>query len=137
MSLTSPRRVEPISAHKATFICLPCRIRYIIGERPRPTGEPPKWLHGARFGDLDPEARVFVRQYVEEKILAAFQSALVELTERLGAEMSDWTWSRLHLMPLTHVLSSRGELATLLDHGGVAVKGDMGTVCATECACGR
>lgn len=56
---------------KAAFICLPCLIRYIIGERPHPSGDPPKWLHGAQFRDLDPEASVFVRQYVEDKILAA------------------------------------------------------------------
>ncbi|MGE4003474.1 MAG: penicillin acylase family protein, partial [Planctomycetaceae bacterium] len=64
----------------------------------------------------------------EPQILAAFHQALSQLTERFGPDMSQWTWGRLHRMPLRHVLSSRGDLSQLLDHGNVAVKGDMGTV---------
>ena len=45
--------------------------------------------------------------------------------------MATWTWGRLHVMPLRHVLSSRGDLAKLLDHGGAGVRGDMLTVCNT------
>ena len=51
--------------------------------------------------------------------------------ERLGPDMSGWQWGRLHVMPLRHMLSGRGDLGRLLDQGGVAVKGDADTVCNT------
>lgn len=64
-------------------------------------------------------------------IRQAFQETLAELSERLGGAVSEWTWGRLHRMPLRHVLSERGDLGRLLDHGGGPVKGDMITVCNT------
>jgi penicillin amidase len=67
----------------------------------------------------------------ETKIRTAFQVALDDLANRFGNEMSEWKWGRLHVMPLKHVLSSRGELGQLLDHGGSPVRGDMTTVCNT------
>jgi penicillin amidase len=45
--------------------------------------------------------------------------------------MRTWTWGKLHILPLKHVLSSRGDLGKLLDHGGVPVRGDKTTVCNT------
>ena len=36
-----------------------------------------------------------------------------------------------HQLPLKHVLSNRGDLGQLLNHGGGPVKGDMITVCNT------
>jgi penicillin amidase len=47
--------------------------------------------------------------------------------------MTGWQWGRLHRMPLKHVLSGRGELGALLNHGDVPVNGDMTTVCNTGC----
>jgi penicillin amidase len=67
----------------------------------------------------------------EEAILDAFQTALAALTARLGYEMSAWKWGSLHTLPLRHILSGRGDVGRLLDHGGVAVNGDAGTVCNT------
>jgi len=64
-------------------------------------------------------------------ILGAMQSALAYLTERLGPDMGGWSWGRLHVMPLRHVLSGRGELGRLLDSGGLPAKGDFTTVCNT------
>jgi penicillin G amidase len=58
--------------------------------------------------------------------------ALEYLTKRLGPDLSRWQWGRLHVLPLRHVLSGRGDLGRLLDHGGVAVKGDADTVCNTS-----
>jgi acyl-homoserine lactone acylase PvdQ len=49
----------------------------------------------------------------------------------LGSDVSCWTWGRLHRLDLRHILSGRGGLGTLLDHGGVAVGGDFTTVCNT------
>jgi penicillin amidase len=65
----------------------------------------------------------------EPAILAAMQSALAWLSSRLGPDMATWTWGRLHVIPLRHFLSGRGDLSTLLDHGGLPVKGDTVTVC--------
>jgi penicillin amidase len=67
----------------------------------------------------------------EQTMLASFHAALLTLTERLGDDMAAWTWGRLHTIPLRHVLSGRGDLGKLLDHGGIPVKGDAGTVCNT------
>ena len=68
----------------------------------------------------------------EEGRRAAIESAMGEALEmlkgRLGEETAGWNWGRLHLMPLRHVLSGRGSLAELLDHGGAGVRGDMCTV---------
>jgi penicillin amidase len=67
----------------------------------------------------------------EQAILRALEGALAWLEERLGPGMGEWTWGRLHVLPLRHVLSGRGDLGRLLDHGGVAVHGNMHTVCNT------
>src|SRR5262245_9471173 len=57
----------------------------------------------------------------EDRIIAAMSAALGTLAARLGPDSRDWTWGRLHRMPLRHVLSARGDLGQLLDHGGVGV----------------
>ncbi len=62
---------------------------------------------------------------------ATMQEAITYLTKRLGPDVAGWTWGRLHVMPLRHVLSGRGDLGTLLDQGGLPVKGDFTTVCNT------
>jgi len=64
-------------------------------------------------------------------IQRVFSETLAYLTQRFGSEMSAWQWGRLHRLPLRHVLSSRGDLGQLLDHGGGPVGGDMTTVCNT------
>ncbi len=69
----------------------------------------------------------------ESRILAAFDQTLNVLSERFGPDMQQWTWGRLHLMPLRHVLSSRGDLSELLDRCGFGVRGDVGTVCNSGC----
>ena len=73
----------------------------------------------------------FVDDHREELILTTFRDSLQMLCDRFGTDMSHWFWSNLHLMPLKHVLSARGDLGRLLDHGGSAVRGDMTTVCNT------
>ncbi len=67
----------------------------------------------------------------EAALLRAFQQTLDDLTQRMGPEISQWQWGRLHRLPLKHVLTARGDLAQLLDHGGAGVSGDMITVCNT------
>lgn len=65
------------------------------------------------------------------QVLAAFDDALNELEERLGAEMAAWQWGNLHTITLRHPLSTRGELSQLLDRGGLPVRGNGMTVCNT------
>jgi penicillin amidase len=67
----------------------------------------------------------------EQAILGSMDSALEWLTDRLGPVMGQWTWGRLHSLPLRHILSGRGDLDHLLDQGGLPVRGDMHTVCNT------
>jgi penicillin G amidase len=65
------------------------------------------------------------------RIRRVFTDTLAYLTQRFGTDMSAWQWGRLHRLPLKHVLSNRGDLGQLLNHGGGPVKGDMNTVCNT------
>jgi penicillin amidase len=67
----------------------------------------------------------------ERAIRRVFGETLAYLADRFGPNMSDWTWGRLHRLPLKHVLAARGDLGQLLNHGGGPVKGDMITVCNT------
>jgi penicillin amidase len=64
-------------------------------------------------------------------IQRVFAETLAFLSQRLGPDMSNWQWGRLHRMPLKHVLSNRGDLGQLLNHGDGPVGGDMTTVCNT------
>ena len=67
----------------------------------------------------------------DDRVRKTFSETIAGLGDRFGTDLTDWTWSRLHRMPLRHVLSPRGDLGQLLDHGGAAVRGDMMTVCNT------
>ncbi len=67
----------------------------------------------------------------EEVARQVFQESLKFLEDQLGPDMAQWTWGRLHTMPLRHALSGRGDLGALLDSGGGPVCGDATTVCNT------
>ncbi len=67
----------------------------------------------------------------EMSMVAALTDALAEIESRLGPDMSEWAWGKLHKVQLRHVLSGRGELGTLLDRGGLPVGGNGVTVCNT------
>jgi penicillin amidase len=73
----------------------------------------------------------FAKSDREEAIRETFAKTVSYLAERFGNNPREWIWGRLHTMPLKHVLSARGDLGKLLDHGGAAVRGDMVTVCNT------
>jgi penicillin G amidase len=64
----------------------------------------------------------------EEAIRQAMELALDWLTNRLGPDLSQWTWSKLHILLLRHVLSGRGDLGPLLDQRGLPVPGNAHTV---------
>ena len=66
-----------------------------------------------------------------ERVIAArsaLAAALDELTTRLGPNMNDWRWGRLHVLLQKHFLSGRGELGKLLDRSGLSLGGDGHTV---------
>ncbi len=65
----------------------------------------------------------------EPAIRAAFRATLDFLANRLGPDINTWTWGNLHRIPLRHVLTARGDLGALLDHGGQPCKGGLTTVC--------
>jgi penicillin amidase len=65
------------------------------------------------------------------RIQRVFAETLTYLAQRFGPDMAAWQWGRLHRMPLKHVLSGRGDLGQLLNHGDGPVNGDMTTVCNT------
>jgi penicillin amidase len=73
----------------------------------------------------------FAKGRRETAIVDAMKAAIVYLTERLGPDMSQWNWGKIHILTLRHILSGRGDLGQLLDHGGVPVPGDAQTVCNT------
>lgn len=64
-------------------------------------------------------------------IRATFRGTLDRLASRFGDDITQWTWGRLHRLDLKHVLSARGSLGELLNHGGAGVRGDATTVCNT------
>ena len=57
--------------------------------------------------------------------------AIDALTERLGPDMAEWSWGRIHRITLNHLLSDRGDLSDLLRRGGQPVGGNGITVSNT------
>jgi penicillin amidase len=66
-----------------------------------------------------------------EAVRRAFAQTLDDHTRRLGPDPAQWTWGRSHTIALQHTLSARGELGTLLNRGGLPVRGNGVTVCNT------
>jgi penicillin amidase len=67
-------------------------------------------------------------------IRQSFEGALDFLSGKFGSDMLDWGWGRVHSLQQKHILSGRGELAQLLDLGGMPVRGNSVTVCNTGLA---
>ncbi|MBP89968.1 MAG: hypothetical protein CMJ64_25210 [Planctomycetaceae bacterium] len=67
----------------------------------------------------------------DARVHTAFQQALEDLTQRLGPNVAEWQWEKLHRLTMNHVLASRGDLAELFNYAGMGVRGDMQTVCNT------
>jgi len=57
-------------------------------------------------------------------VRSAMARTLDQLSQRLGDDMSTWTWGRLHTLRLRHLLSGRGDLGHLLDREGEPVSGN-------------
>lgn len=84
--------------------------------------DPSGWFAGptGKFGDARTTA-----------IVETFLASLESLSRKLGPNVLDWTWGRLHRMEQKHFLTGRGELGQLLDRGGMPVRGDTVSVCNT------
>ena len=70
----------------------------------------------------------FKRSRREDAIRTAFAATLDELTSKLGPDLADWRWGRLHILLQKHFLSGRGDLGKLLDRSGLPLGGDGHTV---------
>ncbi len=57
-------------------------------------------------------------------VWTAMASALDQLAERMGDDMTTWSWGSLHTLNLPHLLSGRGDLGQLLDRAGEPVSGN-------------
>ena len=68
---------------------------------------------------------------LQNTVIASLNTALDELEERLGKNMSLWHWGALHKIQLDHYLSGRGDLGSLLSRSGGPVGGNGITVCNT------
>lgn len=79
-------------------------------------------LAGDRHGWFQSDRRTAIRD--------TFAAALDELTTKLGADMSTWSWGRVHPLVQKHFLSGRGDLGLLLDRSGLPCPGDGTTVCS-------
>jgi len=77
------------------------------------TGDSAGWFHGARR---------------EQAVRSAFVAALDVLTQRLGPDMNEWQWGRIHTLTQKHFLSGRGDLGQLFDRSGLPLDGDGHTV---------
>jgi len=69
----------------------------------------------------------------EQAAVETFCQTLTHLAQKLGPEMLDWTWGKIHKLQQKHFVATRGDLSRLLDRGQIAVRGDSTTVCNTSC----
>jgi penicillin amidase len=63
--------------------------------------------------------------------LESMSRALDHLENRLGPDMSTWSWGKIHSIFLNHLLSHHADLKELLQRGGYPVHGNGITVCNT------
>ena len=66
-----------------------------------------------------------------ETVVTSMLCAIDALTERLGPDMKEWRWGKIHKIALNHLLSDRGDLSDLLKRGGQPVGGNGITVSNT------
>ena len=62
-------------------------------------------------------------------VTAAFYSALDELSEKLGSDVSRWKYGAIHKMTYSHPLGTIKALTPIFNRGPSPVGGDIDTVC--------
>ncbi len=80
-------------------------------------GDPAGWFQHS-------ERKTAIREVMSE--------AVEYLVGRLGPDMSEWQWGRVHVLSPRHSLSGRGDLDRLLNQQGGPVSGSAITVCNTS-----
>lgn len=73
-------------------------------------------------------AEWFQTKSLAEVVRDALRATVAELTTKLGPNLDEWRWGRLHMLLQKHFLSGRGDLGQLLDRSGLPLKGDATTV---------
>jgi penicillin amidase len=81
-------------------------------------------LHGDAINWFGPGKR-------EAAVRSTLAAALDAIGTRLGPDRSQWTWGALHRSQQRHVLTARGDLASLLDQPSFPIRGNPYTVCNT------
>jgi len=82
----------------------------------------------------DPEASWFddvrtpQREQRDDILRRAFRLSLNDLQERLGTDVKQWRWERLHTLTFSHVLGAVPALAPIFNVGPYTVSGSHSTV---------
>ena len=129
------RRVEPDSAGAAIFEIFFTHWTSAVARKRFPEAAA-SLLSGAVFGLsvsllADDERGWFGSDDRAQAAEDALMATLDEFDERMGPDMSAWSWGELHRIALPHLLEGRGDLGELLSRGGQPVGGSGITVCNT------
>ena len=87
-------------------------------------GESASWL----LGKMRDKKKWFAEKSWKEAMEEALASAVAELRQLLGDDISQWQWGRLHRQTFNHTLARSRALSRLFSRGPVAVGGDANTV---------
>ncbi|MBI1777887.1 MAG: penicillin acylase family protein [Proteobacteria bacterium] len=79
-------------------------------------------LHEDQWGWFGPGGR-------DAALAETMRTVIDDLGRRLGPDMAEWRYSRLHVLRLKHYLAGHGELGLLLDRLGPPTGGSAITVC--------
>jgi penicillin amidase len=90
----------------------------------------PSWL----LGKMRQKKKWFAGKSWKEAMGEALASAVGELRQLLGDDVSQWQWGRLHRQSFNHPLGQVRGLSRLFNRGPVAVGGDPNTVWQTAYA---
>jgi penicillin amidase len=64
----------------------------------------------------------------DSRVQQSLEQALEETSSKLGADMSQWRWGRLHTATFAHILGTKPPLDNLLSVGPMETRGDGNTV---------
>jgi penicillin amidase len=86
--------------------------------------ESASWL----LGKMRDKKKWFAEKSWKEAMEEALASAVAELRQLLGDDISQWQWGRLHRQTFNHPMGRSRALSRLFNRGPVAVGGDANTV---------
>ena len=106
-------------------------------------------LLGVAYGFFDrvwaelPEAQIFDRKDTPEResrtdiLRLAFSSAVRKLGKKLGSDIREWRWGKLHILTVKHAFGDEAAAASLFNVGGDPIPGARATVWAAESGWGE